>query len=258
MKIAVAHENGQVAQHFGHCAEFLLCTPGADDALTCEVVTLDGTDHEYVAAALWAKDVDVVVCGGIGEGALEALEAQHLLVSAGAEGSAEEAAKSFLRGERELTFSPSCQDEGGCGGSCGSCGGGCGGGCGSCGGGCSGGMEEREPYVETRTFPDIIELTDESFDAEVMNDPGLILIDFWAEWCQPCRMMAPVFAELNGEFPQVKFCKINCDEQPRLAAMFGIDSIPTLALVQGRRTLDGLIGVRPKEEVAELIRRYQR
>lgn len=251
MKIAVAHENGQVAQHFGHCAEFLLCTPGADDALACEVVTLDGTDHEYVAAALWAKDVDVVVCGGIGEGALEALEAQHLLVSAGAEGSAEEAAKAFLRGELELTFSPSCQDEGGCGGGCSSCGGGCGG-CSGCGGG-----EASEPYVETRTFTDIVELTEESFDAEVMNDPGLILIDFWAEWCQPCRMMAPVFAELNDEFAQVKFCKINCDEQPRLAAMFGIDSIPTLALVQNRRTLDGLIGVRPKEEVAALIRRHQ-
>lgn len=247
MKIAVALDNGQVSQHFGHCTEFQLFTADGD-ALQSERLTLESTDHEVVAASLWAKDVDVVLCGGIGDGALSALEEQHLLVCACASGPAEEAARAFLRGELELTFSPSCTD-GGCGGGCSSCGGGCGG-CSGCGG-------ADEPYVETRTFSAIVELTEENFGVEVMDDPGLILIDFWAEWCQPCRMMAPVFDALNDEFPQVKFCRINCDEQAKLAAMFGIDSIPTFALVQGRRTLDGLVGVREKDELAALIRRYQ-
>lgn len=249
MKLAVAFDNGRVAEHFGRCDSFMLYT-AEGEALHGEHITMQSTDHEVVAAELWAKDVDVVICGGIGEGALRALEEQHLLVCANAEGGAEDAARAFLRGELELTFSPSCGDEGGCGGGCAGCGGGCGG-CSGCGG------EEEEPYVETRSFSDIVELTDERFEAEVMNDPALILIDFWAEWCQPCRMMAPVFEELNREFEHVKFCRINCDEQPRLAAMFGIDSIPTLALVQKRRTIDGLVGVRPKDEVAELIRRHQ-
>ena len=93
-------------------------------------------------------------------------------------------------------------------------------GCSGCGGGA-----EREPYVETRTFTDIVTLTSENFQTEVLDDPGLIIIDFWAEWCQPCKMMAPVFAELNGEEDKVKFCKVNVDEQPNLASMFGIDSI---------------------------------
>ena len=122
-----------------------------------------------------------------------------------------------------------------------------GGGCGGCGGGF------HEPYVETRTFTDIVTLTEENFQTEVLDDPGLIIIDFWAEWCQPCKMMAPVFAELNGEEDKVKFCKVNVDEQPNLASMFGIDSIPTLAVVQDRHTLTGMVGVHDKADIKAML-----
>ena len=138
------------------------------------------------------------------------------------------------------------------GGGCGGCGGGCAsGGCAGCSG-CGGGAE-REPYVETRTFTDIVTLTSENFQTEVLDDPGLILIDFWAEWCQPCRMLAPAFEELNREEPQVKFCRVNVDEQGELAQMFGIESIPTLAVVQDRHTLTGSVGLRSKEEIKAML-----
>ena len=120
-------------------------------------------------------------------------------------------------------------------------------GCGGCGGGCG------EPYVETRTFTDIVTLTEENFEDEVLRDPGLIVIDFWAEWCQPCKMMAPIFDELNKEEDKVKFCKINVDEQPNLASMFGIDSIPTLAVVQDRHTLTGMVGVHEKADIKAML-----
>ena len=73
------------------------------------------------------------------------------------------------------------------------------------------------------------------------------------EWCQPCKMMAPVFAELNGEEDKVKFCKVNVDEQPNLASMFGIDSIPTLAVVQDRHTLTGMVGVHDKADIKAML-----
>ena len=125
------------------------------------------------------------------------------------------------------------------------------GGCSGCSGGCGGGF--HEPYVETRTFTEIVTLTEENFQTEVLDDPGLIIIDFWAEWCQPCKMMAPVFAELNAEENKVKFCKVNVDEQPNLATMFGIDSIPTLAVVQDRHTLTGMVGVHDKADIKEML-----
>ena len=130
----------------------------------------------------------------------------------------------------------------------GGCGAGCGAGCSACGGGCGGcGGGFHEPYVETRTFTDIVTLTEDNFQTEVLDDPGLILIDFWAEWCQPCRMLAPAFEELNREEPQVKFCRVNVDEQGELAQMFGIESIPTLLCVKGGKAVKRLVGFREKD-----------
>mgnify|MGYP000166981027 CR=1 FL=1 len=88
----------------------------------------------------------------------------------------------------------------------------------------------------------------------MLDDPGLIIIDFWAEWCQPCKMMAPVFAELNGEEDKVKFCKVNVDEaaEPRFDGSV-IDSIPTLAVVQDRHTLTGMVGVHDKADIKAML-----
>ena len=226
MKIAIPCENGEVMQHFGHAKEFAIYAIEDIKPIEKETVTFDEVDHETVARGLKSRGVDLVICGSIGPEARSAVENAHMLLISGVTGESDASA-------------------GGCG-SCGGCSS-CGSGCGGCGGGCG------EPYVETRTFTDIVTLTEENFEDEVLRDPGLIVIDFWAEWCQPCKMMAPIFDELNKEEDKVKFCKINVDEQPNLASMFGIDSIPTLAVVQDRHTLTGMVGVHEKADIKAML-----
>ena len=229
MKIAIPCENGEVMQHFGHATEFTVYTIEDIKPIEKETVTFDDTDHEKVAGGLKSRGVDLVICGNIGEGAHAAIDNAHMLLISGVTGNADEAVDSFLQGNLELMTGDSSAS----------------------GGGCGGGF--HEPYVETRTFTDIVTLTEDNFQTEVLDDPGLIIIDFWAEWCQPCKMMAPVFAELNGEEDKVKFCKVNVDEQPNLASMFGIDSIPTLAVVQDRHTLTGMVGVHDQADIKAML-----
>ena len=247
MKIAIPCENGEVMQHFGHATEFTVYTIEDIKPIEKETVTFDDTDHEKVAGGLKSRGVDLVICGNIGEGAHAAIYNAHMLLISGVTGNADEAVDSFLQGNLELMTGDSSASAGGCGAGCGAGCSACGGGCGGCGGGF------HEPYVETRTFTDIVTLTEDNFQTEVLDDPGLILIDFWAEWCQPCRMLAPAFEELNREEPQVKFCRVNVDEQGELAQMFGIESIPTLAVVQDRHTLTGSVGLRSKEEIKAML-----
>lgn len=247
MKIAIPCENGEVMQHFGHATEFTVYTIEDIKPIEKETVTFDDTDHEKVAGGLKSRGVDLVICGNIGEGAHAAIDNSHMLLISGVTGNADEAVDNFLQGNLELMTGDSSASAGGCGAGCGAGCSACGGGCGGCGGGF------HEPYVETRTFTDIVTLTEDNFQTEVLDDPGLILIDFWAEWCQPCRMLAPAFEELNREEPQVKFCRVNVDEQGELAQMFGIESIPTLAVVQDRHTLTGSVGLRSKEEIKAML-----
>ena len=241
MKIAMPYQDGMLFEHFGRAKEFKIYTITDLDPVTGEVIAPEDLSHEAVARTLREHGVDVVLCGSIGEHARQAVEGEHMLVFTGITGAADDVLERFLQGNLDGT------DDALTGGGCG----GCGGGCAGCGGGC--GAAERAPYVETRTFTDIVTLTGENFQAEVLDDPGLILIDFWAEWCQPCRMLAPAFEELNREEPQVKFCRVNVDEQGELAQMFGIESIPTLAVVQDRHTLTGSVGLRSKDEIRAML-----
>ena len=248
MKIAMPYQDGTLFEHFGRAKEFKIYTVSDLDPVTGEVFTPEDASHEAVARDLKARGVDVVICGSIGPHARQALEGEHMLVFDGVTGGTDDVLERFLEGNLETAGGEPVVDSG-----CGGCGGGCaGGGCAGCHG-CGSEPVEREPYVETRTFTDIVTLTEENFQTEVLDDPGLILIDFWAEWCQPCRMLAPAFEELNGEEPQVKFCRVNVDEQPGLAQMFGIESIPTLAVVQDRHTLTGSVGLRSKEEIQSML-----
>ena len=241
MKIAIPVENDILFEHFGKAKQFKIYTMNDLDPLTGETVAPKELGHEAVAQFLKAQGVDVILCGNVGEEARSAVQDAHMLIFSGASGSADEVVNAFLEGNLDYQTEANCSESG------------CGGGCASCGGGCHGCTGHGVPYVETRSFGTILHLTKENFEEEVLNDPGLIIIDFWAEWCQPCKMFAPIFAELNEEEPQVKFCKVNVDEQPELANMFGIDSIPTVAVVQDRHTLSGMMGVHSKEEVKKML-----
>lgn len=99
----------------------------------------------------------------------------------------------------------------------------------------------------------VLEITVENFEQEVLQSDKPVLIDFWATWCGPCRMMGPVVDEFAEEHPEIKVGKVNVDEQMPLAAAFGIESIPTLVAIKDGKAVDVLIGVRGKEDLAALF-----
>ena len=99
----------------------------------------------------------------------------------------------------------------------------------------------------------VLEITVENFEQEVLQSDKPVLIDFWATWCGPCRMMGPVVDEFAAEHPEIKVGKVNVDEQMPLAATFGIESIPTLVAIKDGKAVDMLIGVRGKEDLAALF-----
>ena len=99
-----------------------------------------------------------------------------------------------------------------------------------------------------------IKITNANFEKEVINSDVPVLVDFWAEWCGPCRMLSPVISEIADEYTgRVKVGKINVDEQPRLAAEFGVVSIPTVILFKNGRAVSTLVGYRPKEAFTALL-----
>ena len=99
-----------------------------------------------------------------------------------------------------------------------------------------------------------IMITSENFDRTVMQSENTVLIDFWAGWCGPCRMLAPIIDEIAEEYADtVTVGKINVDEQPQLAAAFGVESIPTLIAFKNGVPLGALVGLQTKESVIDLI-----
>lgn len=96
-------------------------------------------------------------------------------------------------------------------------------------------------------------LTKENFIDEVEKHSGLVVIDLYADWCGPCRMLAPILSELEGEYPDVKFCKINVDDQPELAKAFNVTSIPMVAFVKDNVFADVSVGYVPKDSLKKLV-----
>ena len=99
----------------------------------------------------------------------------------------------------------------------------------------------------------VIHITDENFNTEVMESSKPVLIDFWATWCAPCRMISPHVEAGAAERPDVKVCKINVDEQPALANMFQVMSIPTLVVIKDKKIVNKSLGLIPKERILELL-----
>ena len=92
-----------------------------------------------------------------------------------------------------------------------------------------------------------------NFQNEVLNSEKPVLLDFWASWCGPCRMVSPVVDEIASERGDIKVGKVNVDEQPELAAQFGVMSIPTLVVMKGGKVANQMVGARPKSQILAML-----
>ena len=92
-----------------------------------------------------------------------------------------------------------------------------------------------------------------NFQNEVLNSEKPVLLDFWAPWCGPCRMVSPIVDEIAAERGDIKVGKVNVDEQPELAAQFGVMSIPTLVVMKGGKVVNQMVGARPKSQILAML-----
>ncbi len=111
--------------------------------------------------------------------------------------------------------------------------------------------------MEKQTFTGTITVNDENFDAEVLRSDIPVLVDFWAEWCGPCKVVGPTVEALASDYQgKVKVAKLNVDDNPEAAGRFGVRSIPTLIVFKDGEAQQAAVGVKPKGQLAELIEKY--
>lgn len=98
-----------------------------------------------------------------------------------------------------------------------------------------------------------LHITKNNFESEVLNSEKPVLLDFWAAWCGPCKMLAPVIDELAKEMTDAKICKVNVDEEPELARQFQVMSIPTLVVIKDGKTVATSVGFQSKAAILDLL-----
>ncbi|MGN1013925.1 MAG: thioredoxin [Butyricicoccus sp.] len=99
----------------------------------------------------------------------------------------------------------------------------------------------------------VVNITKNNFHEEVVNSEKPVLLDFWASWCGPCRMVSPIVDEIAAERSDIKVGKINVDEQPELAVQFQIVSIPSLVVIKDGRIVNQMVGARPKSQILAML-----
>lgn len=99
----------------------------------------------------------------------------------------------------------------------------------------------------------IINITKQNFDSEVLKSDKTVLLDFWASWCGPCRMVAPIVEQIAEENPEIVLGKVDVDEERELAIRFNIVSIPTLVVIRNGEVVQTAVGYRPKEDILKLL-----
>lgn len=99
----------------------------------------------------------------------------------------------------------------------------------------------------------VITVTKENFEKEVLKSEKKVLIDFWASWCGPCRMVSPIVDQIAEEHPEIKVCKVNVDEEQELAAEFGVMSIPSLFVLENGEIVNRSVGMQSKSQILEML-----
>ena len=99
----------------------------------------------------------------------------------------------------------------------------------------------------------VIEINKENFEDEILKSEKTVLVDFWASWCGPCRMVSPIVDEIAEEHPEIKVCKVNVDEQPELASRFKVMSIPSLFVIKNGEVVANSVGAKPKNQILQML-----
>ena len=99
----------------------------------------------------------------------------------------------------------------------------------------------------------VIVINKDNFESEVLKSEKTVLLDFWASWCGPCRMVSPIIDEIASEHPEIKVGKVNVDEEPELASSFKVMSIPSLFVIKDGKVVNSSAGAKPKNQILEML-----